>query len=383
MLDENGYTPLAYDDALDIAQGTVRQYAGQNVDLSDGSFFGVWTQVYATMLVDLDQKEEAVYDSGLINFANGVTLDRLAGNQNLMRKQSLAATVTLSFVGTAGYVIPEGTVFMDDNGNEFYIVADLQLDKNGIGDTLAISSELGEDYNVDANTIINQQQPVEEITSVTNNSPASGGQDMETDYDFRNRILLQAKANESATSNGLYTALMNTDGVKGAKIVENVSPNKDSYGNPPYTIHFYVAGGTDSDVANTIWKNRAAGVAMYGSISKTVTDDSGISQTVFFDRPTKVPIYVTVTIKASASFDHDSGTGDIKAAVEGVIEGLTMGDNVLVSQFYADLYAIDGIKYASIVIGTSQHNKSASDIHMSAFNIATIDDDNIEVAFNG
>ena len=79
---------------------------------------------------------------------------------------------------------------MDDNGNEFYIVADLQLDKNGVGDTLAVSSELGENYNVDANTIINQQQPVEEITSVTNNSPASGGQDMETDYDFRNRIIL-------------------------------------------------------------------------------------------------------------------------------------------------------------------------------------------------
>ena len=176
---------------------------------------------------------------------------------------------------------------------------------------------------------------------------------------------------------------MNTDGVKGAKIVQNVSPSKDSYGNPPYTIHFYVAGGKDSDVANTIWKNRAAGVAMYGSISKTVTDDSGNSQTVLFDRPTKIPIYATVTVQASASFDHDSGTGDIKAAVEGVIEGLTMGDNVLVSQFYADLYAIDGIKYASIVIGTSQHNKSASDIHMSAFNIATIDDDNIEVEFNG
>lgn len=383
MLDENGYTPLAYDDALDIAQGTVRQYAGQNVDLSDGSFFGVWTQIYATMLVDLDQKEEAVYDSGLINFATGVTLDRLAGNQNLMRKQSLAATVTLSFIGTAGYVIPEGAVFMDDNGNEFYTVADLQLDTNGVGDTLAVSSELGEDYNVDANTIINQQQPVEEITSVTNKSAASGGQDMETDYDFRNRIRLQAKANESATPDGLYTALMNTDGVTGAKIVQNVSPKKDSYGNPPYTIHFYVAGGKDSDVANTIWKNRAAGVAMYGSISQTVTDDSGSSQTVLFDRPIKVPIYATVTVQASASFDHDSGTADIKAAVEGVIEGLTMGDNVLVSQFYADLYAIDGIKYAKVTIGTSKGSQSTNDINMTAFDIATIDDDNIEVAFNG
>ena len=39
---------------------------------------------------------------------------------------------------------------MDDNGNEFYTVADLQLDTNGVGDILAVSSELGEDYNVEA-----------------------------------------------------------------------------------------------------------------------------------------------------------------------------------------------------------------------------------------
>ena len=60
-----------------------------------------------------------------------------------------------------------------------------------------------------------------------------------------------------------------------------------------------------------------------------------------------------------------------------------MGDNVLVSQFYADLYAIDGINYAKITIGTSQDSQSTNDIDMTAFDIATIDDDNIEVAFNG
>ena len=122
---------------------------------------------------------------------------------------------------------------------------------------------------------------------------------------------------------------------------------------------------------------------MYGSISQTVTDDSGSSQTVLFDRPIKVPIYATVTVQASASFDRDSGTEDIKAAVEGVIEGLTMGDNVLVSQFYADLYSIDGINYAKITIGTSQDSQSTNDIDMTAFDIATIDDDNVEVVFNG
>lgn len=299
-----------------------------------------------------------------------------------MRKQAEPASVTLSFTGTSGYVIPTGTVFMDDNGNEFYSVDDCQLDVNGVGSTIIVSSELGSQYNVDAGTIVNQQSPVEEIDNVTNSQAAEGGQDMETDLDFRNRLLLASNSNESGTINGVYTALMNTQGVTAVKSVYNASiSDNDSYGNPPKTVHYYVQGGTDQDVANTIFRVGGGGIVLYGSLSKTVIDDSGSTQTIFFDRPQETPIYVKASIKVSDSFDQSEGTDDIKAAIEGYIESLKMGDTVVTNQFFSNVYAIDGVNYADITIGTDKSKLSTDNIILTAFEIPMIDDDNVEVDY--
>ncbi|KRM74005.1 baseplate J/gp47 family protein [Secundilactobacillus collinoides] len=382
MIDENGYTPLNYDDALDTVQGFIRRENGEDTNVSPRSFWGTLARVLAKIAVNVDQNGENVHDSGYILQATGVNLDRVGGNYGLMRKQAEAASVTLSFTGTPGYVIPTGTVFMDDNGNEFYSVDDCQLDVNGVGSTIIVSSELGSQYNVDAGTIVNQQSPVEEIDNVTNSQAAEGGQDMETDLDFRNRLLLASNSNESGTINGVYTALMNTQGVTAVKSVYNASiSDNDSYGNPPKTVHYYVQGGTDQDVANTIFRVGGGGITLYGSLSKTVLDDSGSIQTIFFDRPQETPIYVKASIRVSDSFDQSEGTDDVKAAIEGYIESLKMGDKVVTNQFFSNIYAIDGIDYADIEIGTDKNKLSTNNIALTAFEIPVITDDNVEVDY--
>ncbi|OBU97802.1 hypothetical protein A7B51_00055 [Lentilactobacillus parabuchneri] len=382
MIDENGYTPLNYDDALDTVQGFIRRENGEDTNVSPRSFWGTLARVLAKIAVNVDQNGENVHDSGYIQQSTGVNLDRVGGNYGLMRKQAEVASVTLSFTGTPGYVIPTGTVFMDDNGNEFYSVDDCQLDVNGVGSTIIVSSELGSQYNVDAGTIVNQQSPVEEIDNVTNSQAAEGGQDMETDLDFRNRLLLASNSNESGTINGIYTALMNTQGVTAVKSVYNSSENApDAYGNPPKTVHYYVQGGVAQDVANTIFRVGGGGIALYGSLSKTVIDDSGSTQTIFFDRPQETPIYVKASIKVSDSFDQSEGTDDIKAAIEGYIESLQMGDKVVTNQFFSNIYAIDGIDYADIAIGTDKNKLSTNNIALTAFEIPVITDDNVEVDY--
>lgn len=382
MIDENGYTPLNYDDALDTVQGFIRRENGEDTNVSPRSFWGTLARVMAKIAVNIDQNGENVHDSGYILQATGVNLDRVGGNYGLMRKQAEAASVTLSFTGTPGYVIPTGTVFMDDNGNEFYSVDDCQLDVNGVGSTIIVSSELGSQYNVDAGTIVNQQSPVEEIDNVTNSQAAEGGQDMETDLDFRNRLLLASNSNESGTINGVYTALMNTQGVTAVKSVYNASiSDNDSYGNPPKTVHYYVQGGTDQDVANTIFRVGGGGITLYGSLSKTFLDDSGSIQTIFFDRPQETPIYVKASIRVSDSFDQSEGTDDVKAAIEGYIESLKMGDTVVTNQFFSNIYAIDGINYADVEIGTDKNKLSTNNIALTAFEIPVITDDNVEVDY--
>lgn len=383
MLDENGYEALDYNDALELVQSIIRNVRGETTNVSSRSFYGTLSMALAQLLVDNDEKGETAYDAGSINYASGVQLDELASNYGLMRKQATMAQVTLSFTGTVGYVIPTGTTFTDDNGNEFYTVDDLQLDANGTGSTLAVSNDLGEDYNVAAGTIINQQQPVEEIDTVTNAEAAAGGQDMETDLDFRARIKLASQASESSTLNGLYTALNNVTGVTSVKIIQNTSTVADSDGNPAKTIHFYVYGGTDEDVATAIFDNLGAGIATYGTLNQTVADSAGVSHTVYFDRPVETPIYAQVTTTVDSSFDQDSGTDDIKLAVSGYIESLTMGSKIAISQFFASLYAIDGLEYADVQIGLSADALSSTDIQLSTFDLPAIDDANIEVVYNG
>lgn len=382
MIDENGYTPLNYDDALDTVQGFIRRENGEDTNVSPRSFWGTLARVLAKIAVNVDQNGENVHDSGYIQQSTGVNLDRVGGNYGLMRKQAEAASVTLSFTGTAGYVIPTGTVFMDDKGNEFYTVNDCQLDVNGLGNTIVVSSELGAQYNVDAGTIVNQQSPVEEIATVTNADAAEGGQDMETDLDFRSRLLLASNSNESGTINGIYTALMNTQGVTAVKSVYNSSANKpDMYGNPPKTVHYYVQGGVAQDVVNTIFRVGGGGIALYGSKSGTAIDDSGEAHTIYFDRPQETPIFAKVSVKVNDSFDKNEGTDDIKAAIEGYIESLQMGSKVVTNQFFSNIYSIDGVDYADISIGTDKHKLSTNNITLTAFEIPVITDDNVEVDY--
>lgn len=382
MIDENGYTPLNYDDALDTVQGFIRRENGEDTNVSPRSFWGTLARVMAKIAVNVDQNGENVHDSGYIQQSTGVNLDRVGGNYGLMRKQAEAASVTLSFTGTAGYVIPTGTVFMDDKGNEFYTVDDCQLDANGLGNTIAVSSELGAQYNVDAGAIVNQQSPVEEIDTVTNHDAAEGGQDMETDLDFRTRLLLASNSNESGTINGIYTALMNTQGVTAVKSVYNSSASKpDVYGNLPKTVHYYVQGGVAQDVVNTIFRVGGGGIALYGSKSGTAIDDSGEAHTIYFDRPQETPIFAKVSVKVNDSFDKNEGTDDIKAAIEGYIESLQMGSKVVTNQFFSNIYSIDGINYADIAIGTDKSKLSTNNIALTAFEIPVITDDNVEVDY--
>ncbi|MDM7515216.1 baseplate J/gp47 family protein [Lentilactobacillus sp. TOM.63] len=382
MIDENGYTPLNYDDALDTVQGFIRRENGEDTNVSPRSFWGTLARVMAKIAVNIDQNGENVHDSGYIQQSTGVNLDRVGGNYGLMRKQAEASSVTLSFTGTAGYVIPTGTVFMDDKGNEFYTVDDCQLDVNGVGSTIVVSSELGSQYNVDAGTIVNQQSPVEEIDKVTNHDAAEGGQDMETDLDFRSRLLLASNSNESGTINGIYTALMNTQGVTAVKSVYNSSASKpDVYDNPPKTVHYYVQGGVAQDVVNTIFRVGGGGIALYGSKSGTAIDDSGEAHTIYFDRPQETPIFAKVSVKVNDSFDKNEGTDDIKAAIEGYIESLQMGSKVVTNQFFSNIYSIDGINYADIAIGTDKSKLSTNNIALTAFEIPVITDDNVEVDY--
>ena len=132
--------------------------------------------------------------------------------------------------------------------------------------------ETGEFTNVPANTITLFANPDEDFISVTNSRPAGGGQDYEDDETFRKRLIMENVARPGPTEPGVKSALMNLNGVKQVGFIDNDKYKTDEYGNPKCSVHIYVLGGNDDEIAKTLIDKCAAGITLAGSIVKEAPD---------------------------------------------------------------------------------------------------------------
>lgn len=370
-IDENGYTPLLLSDAIQLAKSKLQEKMGANLDVSDGAPMGQLAAAIGALLAQSDEELEAAYDSGFINFADGVSLDRLAGNYGLERKPATYASVDIAFVGDPNTAVDAGTVVMDDDGNEFTTIDDLILDANGNGTVTAYAQEVGDMYNVAAGKITTLQMPTSSITEVNNPMAASGGADLEDSYTFRQRILENVSARTAPTTNGVITALLNLSGVDGAYLTQNVTNQTDADGNPPYTIHFYVAGdlATSTDgqeqIAEQIFNVLPAGIQTYGAITVNVEDSTGQSHAISFSKMTAKKLYAVVSITPQQDTDVDSLHEDVDLTIRATLSDLKNG-TLIYGKLLGDLYQLDGFTGPiDLKIGTAANPTGTSDISNS------------------
>lgn len=79
-------------------------------------------------------------------------------------------------------------------------------------------------------------------------------------------------------------------------------------GVPPHGFRVFVSGGNVNDIAKQIHKVKAAGIRSDGLTSGTVTDASGKTRTIYFDRPTLTPVTVAVEVTYKDTFGGDANT---------------------------------------------------------------------------
>jgi uncharacterized phage protein gp47/JayE len=69
-----------------------------------------------------------------------------------------------------------------------------------------------------------------------------------------------------------------------------------AYNRPGKSFEIVVQGGADSDIANAIYGAKPAGIQSYGSTTVNVEDEFGNAHPISFQRPTEIPIYVTIAL---------------------------------------------------------------------------------------
>lgn len=379
-LDSTGLTILNFQQLLNQLSAKTKEMMGDDMNTDQNSVVGMYIRIISWLQNIVNQDLEAVYYSNFVDQAEGVSLDRLGSNYSVTRNPAQAATVTLNFTGTTGTVIPEETVYTTESGVEFEMVDTVTLDDSGKGSGEAVCTALDETGNVAPNTISVQGENIAGVESVTNPTQASGGAEIETDDAYRQRIHLNMESQPGPTYYGLYTGLYALPGVEQVQIVPNLTMETDSYGNPPKSLHFYVRGGREDDVAQAILDNIAAGIQTVGKIKKAVKDIGGHTHDVFFDTATVVPIYVSMSLKTSDGFNSETSPAEIVQAIKDYLSGLIMGDKVVFTKLYQAIYNISGVEYAQVTLGRDKSAMGMADIQLDQFETAVVaNDSDVEV----
>lgn len=382
MLDKNGFKKKEYDEILEDMISRAKSQYGEDVKTSATSVLGVFLRIVSKGMATLYNVIEKVYSSGFVSQATGVQLDRLADNVGLYRLPASNSISLLEFEGEKGYEIEAGTLFeTKEKRILFELIDNVKLDNNGKGKGTVVSVEVGEHTNVAANTIVVQTEPVEELTNVTNPEKAEGGKLAENDDALRKRIKESVKANPATTVNGLKTAVLGVQGVKGVNVVDNKTLETDKNGNPPKSVHVFVMGGEKNNLANAIFDSVAAGIETVGKEEVEVYDVGNTKHTVKFDYAKPKNIYAEIDVLTNSLFEID-GEQKIKEATQKVINNLSMGEKVKYSYIFPELYKIKGVVNATVKIGEDKEQMEASDIIIKPEEYANINLGDVKVVIN-
>lgn len=378
MLDSNGFNKPSYDEILQKVIAKMQETFGSDIDVTSTGRFGIIARMMAWLSYKDNSLAEDVYNSAFVTKANGVSLDRLGGNYGITRIPASIAYVDLTITGEPDFVVPALSQFKTIDNYLFFTTNDVIL-KDGTATVLAYSSEPGEQYNVAANTIKLQVQPVDDIHTVTNQRAAEGGANNETDSSLRNRMLNATKGVNSATENGLISSLEATTGVKAVKLVANNTDQTDAAGTPPHTVHFYLLGGLPTDIANVIFKNIAFGIQTIGKQAVKVLDSSAHEHTVFFDYAQEKPVWVQIKISVNETFASD-GIDQVKEQVKSYFSQLTMGDSIIYTRLYKFIYDnVDGVTDAEVKLSSDGKVFAPVNIASADFEIPAYAADHVTV----
>lgn len=382
-LTDKGFIAPTYAEWLDDIQGDFKSRFGDDIALSSNSTFGIIARMDAWRATEISQQLQLVYYSGFYATATDSALDHLGANIGVVRKVETPSHATLKITTDGEYLIQAGEQFETEDGFIFSLTDDVltKQDETGawVGYGNLESDDPGAMNNVTANTITIVSNPDDTILEVTNPDPAGGGQDMETDEDYRQRLVMENTVKEGPTEEGIKSALMNLSGVRQVGFVPNEKDVADEFGNPPYSVHIYVLGGNDKEIAQTLNDRTAAGITLAGSKEINITDEAGIVKTIRFDSASEKPIFIKVELKTNDSWNEDDGPANIQNDISNRIGSLKMGQTVHLTKLYSDVYNKPGIEEASITIGDAKDKLSFADVKVKRFEVPVCSPNNVEV----
>ncbi len=312
LLDANGLQLNTVADVVDmLLNGTPTypgyyQIYGPNINVGPNSPDGQTINLFAQIITDALDLLANVNAGMDPDQALGRVLDMRCAINGVVRRGAtytqqmveVTASQALSLDGLDTNPTSPFTV-SDEAGNQFQLKTAYDFIGASTQSLLFQAATLGA-VQTTANTITNIVTVLLGVTEVNNAAAAlSVGQEEETDSALRVRRANSVSLPSQGYLQGLLGALLDTDGVAQAIVLENVTNATDANGVPAHSIWCIVLGGTDADVAHAIYVKRNAGCGMKGAITVLQPAiDGSPDVSIKFDRPTNQNLWIKFTVVA-------------------------------------------------------------------------------------
>lgn len=363
-----GISAPDYQTILSTITGYFQQIYGTDAYLDPDSKDGQMVALVALAIHDANNTAIQVYNSFSPSTAMSDALSRNVKINGIGRNGETRSVVDLVCIGTAGQTITNGSV-RDANNIIWNLPASVTILPGGQVTVTATCVTPGAVAAMPG-TINQINTPTRGWTSVTNPSAATVGTAVEQDSALRIRQSQSVALPSLTPFAALDGAIANVAGVTRHKLYENDTGSPDANGLPAHSVAAIVDGGDVTAVAQTIRGKKGQGVSTFGSTSVVVPDYWGNPHTIYFSRPSPVPVFVAITLKVFTGYTTQVGN-DIKTAIAGYINSLSIGDDVLLSRVYspANLGVMSGGESRYYDINSLQIGRSAAGV--AAANIVT------------
>ncbi|MBK5244283.1 MAG: baseplate J/gp47 family protein [Eubacteriaceae bacterium] len=370
-LNDNGFTRMRYIDILESMQMNAKGIFGSDVNLNTNSPLGMFLKVVAFGLARIWSLAETVYYSAFKDTATGFALDNTGQYIGIRRKPADYSTGIVTFNGTPGTIIPVNFVIAC-NDIQFWTLQPATIGGTGNIDVNIKCIELGTLGNVTAGTITTIVNPLTGVTSVTNALSFTGGEEVETDTDFRTRYDNSIAMGGSSTTASIEASLLTLDDVIDADVTENDTLTVVD-GIPPKSISTFIYGGTDADISQAIFETKAGGIQAFGVTTTVVTDSKGNPHDIGFTRATEVETYINIVLTKDALLYPSDGDVTIQTAVIDYIMALGLGDDVTFTKIIGFCHKVTGVIDVVVTTSTDNITFSAANVSIDTKSVAKTD----------
>ncbi|WP_430875197.1 baseplate J/gp47 family protein [Gilliamella sp. G0441] len=340
-------------DDIDIIQNRLvkafKSIYGENVNLDsdtpDGQLLGLFSQE----LTNIHQAVSFIVQMLDPYQATGQWLEQRAMYAGITRiNASYSYIDEVIFSGTPNTSIPKNAIYIDRNKNKWQLMQSITLNELGSARAKFQSLELGH-YNVNAFETFTPSTVIIGVDNVTANTSSYGGVDQETDSQLLKRFMLSHSINNYDDRQGITAALKNIVGVKKCKVYENFTNQTDEKAVPPHSFNAVVLGGSDEKIAEVITKKKIGGCGLHGEI-ETFYKLDGILRKVYFDRPKKININVSMTLGRYQTF-NDINVNEIKRNLREL--EFDIGENIYASRIISNINLVDGFYIKELTVNGS------------------------------